>query len=72
VPRKSREAAPDSLAGPRLPGLLRSPFAAQGRSYKDRAGSLVRGFAAKVLLLFFGSLPFAQQCLSHFALFQVY
>ncbi|WP_284364550.1 hypothetical protein, partial [Pseudomonas putida] len=40
--------------------------------YKDHVGSLVRGFAAKVLLLFFGSLPFAQQCLSHFALFQVH
>ena len=54
MPRKGREAAPNSLARPGLPGLLRSPFAAQGRSYQDRAGSLAREFAAKVLLLFFG------------------
>ncbi|MGP8280255.1 hypothetical protein ACLPJF_23500, partial [Pseudomonas vlassakiae] len=50
-------------------GLLRSPFATQGRSYKKRASCLVRWFAAKVLLPFSPSLPFAQQCLSPMTLF---
>jgi len=39
VPRKGCEAAPGFWMHQQSPGLLRSPFAAQGRSYRECAWS---------------------------------
>ena len=41
--RKGCEAAPAILVGAQILGLLRNPFAAQGRSYTDRVDGIDMG-----------------------------